>query len=67
MLFGCADIVASLSEGLTLEPGDIVATGTPSGVALGMSPQAWLKDGDLVEAEIDGIGVLRNRIRASWN
>jgi 2-keto-4-pentenoate hydratase/2-oxohepta-3-ene-1,7-dioic acid hydratase in catechol pathway len=67
MLFGCADIVASLSEGLTLEPGDIVATGTPSGVALGMSPQAWLKDGDVVEAEIDGIGVLRNRIRTSGN
>lgn len=67
MLFGCSDIVASLSEGLTLEPGDIVATGTPSGVALGMSPQAWLKDGDVVEAEIDGIGVLRNRIRALGN
>jgi 2-keto-4-pentenoate hydratase/2-oxohepta-3-ene-1,7-dioic acid hydratase in catechol pathway len=67
MLFGCANIVASLSEGLTLEPGDIVATGTPSGVALGMSPQAWLKDGDVVEAEIDGIGVLRNRICATGN
>lgn len=65
MLFGCAEIVASLSEGLTLEPGDVVATGTPSGVALGMTPQVWLKSGDVVEAEIEGVGVLRNRI-AEW-
>jgi 2-keto-4-pentenoate hydratase/2-oxohepta-3-ene-1,7-dioic acid hydratase in catechol pathway len=64
MLFGCAAIVASLSEGLTIEPGDIIATGTPSGVALGMSPQQWLKDGDVIEAEVEGIGVLRNRVRA---
>jgi 2-keto-4-pentenoate hydratase/2-oxohepta-3-ene-1,7-dioic acid hydratase in catechol pathway len=49
---------------MTLEPGDIIATGTPSGVALGMTPQRWLQDGDVVEAEIDGIGILRNRVRA---
>ena len=66
MLFGCAEIVASLSEGLTLEPGDVVATGTPSGVALGMTPQVWLKSGDIVEAEIEGIGVVRNRI-TEWS
>lgn len=66
MLFGCAEIVASLSEGLTLEPGDVVATGTPSGVALGMTPQIWLKSGDVVEAEIAGLGVLRNQIK-QWN
>jgi 2-keto-4-pentenoate hydratase/2-oxohepta-3-ene-1,7-dioic acid hydratase in catechol pathway len=66
MLFGCAEIVASLSEGLTLEPGDVVATGTPSGVALGMTPQIWLKSGDIVEAEIEGIGVVRNRI-TEWS
>jgi len=64
MLFDCGAIVASLSEGLTIEPGDIIATGTPSGVALGMLPQQWLKDGDVIEAEIAGIGVLRNRVRA---
>jgi 2-keto-4-pentenoate hydratase/2-oxohepta-3-ene-1,7-dioic acid hydratase in catechol pathway len=64
MLFDCAAIVASLSEGLTIEPGDIIATGAPSGVALGMSPQQWLKDSDVIEAEIAGIGVLRNRVRA---
>lgn len=65
LLFDCAAIVASLSEGLTIEAGDIIATGTPSGVALGMSPQKWLKDADIIEAEVEGIGVLRNRVRAS--
>jgi 2-keto-4-pentenoate hydratase/2-oxohepta-3-ene-1,7-dioic acid hydratase in catechol pathway len=62
MLFDIPSIVEQLSIGLTLELGDIVLTGTPSGVALGMSPQAWLKDGDVVEAEVEGIGVLRNRV-----
>jgi 2-keto-4-pentenoate hydratase/2-oxohepta-3-ene-1,7-dioic acid hydratase in catechol pathway len=63
MLFDCRHILAALSGGLTLEAGDIVATGTPSGVALGMTPQAWLQHGDLIEAEVEGIGVLRNRVR----
>jgi 2-keto-4-pentenoate hydratase/2-oxohepta-3-ene-1,7-dioic acid hydratase in catechol pathway len=63
MLFNCPQIVASLSAGLTLEPGDTIATGTPSGVALGMTPQAWLQDGDVVELEISGIGVLKNKVR----
>lgn len=62
MLFSVGRILASLSSGLTLEPGDVVATGTPSGVALGMEPQRWLEDGDVVEAEIEGIGTLRNRV-----
>ena len=63
MLFNCAQIVASLSAGLTLEPGDTIATGTPSGVALGMEPPAWLKDGDTVELSITGIGTLTNKVR----
>jgi len=63
MLFSCEQILASLSCGLTLHPGDMIATGTPSGVALGMTPQVWLKNGDLVEAEVEGIGVLQNRVR----
>ncbi|MGO4832646.1 fumarylacetoacetate hydrolase family protein [Rhizobiaceae sp. 2RAB30] len=63
MLFDCAAIVESLSAGMTLEPGDIITTGTPSGVGLGMSPQQWLKDGDVVEAKVAGIGVLRNVVR----
>jgi len=63
MLFNCAQIIASLSSGMTLEPGDTIATGTPSGVALGMTPQAWLKDGDVVELSITGIGTLTNKVR----
>lgn len=63
MLFSCEQILASLSCGLTLHPGDMIATGTPSGVALGMTPQIWLKNGDLVETEVEGIGVLQNRVR----
>ena len=63
LLFDCATIVSALAAGLTLLPGDIIATGTPSGVALGMTPQLWLKDGDVVEAEVEGIGVLTNRVQ----
>ncbi|MBA4788996.1 MAG: fumarylacetoacetate hydrolase family protein [Rhizobiales bacterium] len=64
LLFNVATIVSVLSQGLTLEPGDIVATGTPAGVALGMTPQRWLVDGDVVEAEVEGVGILRNTVRA---
>lgn len=64
MLFDCAHILAHLSAGLTLEPGDIVTTGTPSGVGLGLDPQIWLQDGDVVEAGIEGIGSIVNTVRA---
>lgn len=60
MLFSIPEIIAHLSAAMTLEPGDIIATGTPSGVALGMEPPGWLQVGDVVEAEVAGIGVLRN-------
>jgi 2-keto-4-pentenoate hydratase/2-oxohepta-3-ene-1,7-dioic acid hydratase in catechol pathway len=62
LLFDVPAILTHLSASLTLEPGDVIATGTPSGVALGMDPQKWLNVGDVVEAEVEGIGVLRNRI-----
>lgn len=62
MLFDVAAIVSFLCASLTLDPGDVIATGTPSGVALGMTPQLWLNVGDVVEAEIEGIGSLRNKI-----
>ncbi|MES2944801.1 MAG: fumarylacetoacetate hydrolase family protein [Pseudomonadota bacterium] len=65
MLFNCAQIVESLSSGMTLEAGDIIATGTPSGVGMGLSPQIWLRDGDVVEAGIDGIGSIVNTVRAA--
>ena len=62
LLFTVPQIIESLSASLTLEPGDVIATGTPSGVALGMTPQKWLQVGDVVEAEIEGLGRLRNRV-----
>ena len=62
MIFTVATIIEWLSKGLTLEPGDIIATGTPEGVGMGRTPQEWLQDGDVVETEVEGIGVMRNRI-----
>lgn len=64
MIFSVAALIAVLSSGMTLEPGDILATGTPEGVAMGMQPPQWLQPGDVMEAEIEGIGVLRNRVVA---
>jgi 2-keto-4-pentenoate hydratase/2-oxohepta-3-ene-1,7-dioic acid hydratase in catechol pathway len=60
MIFDIPTIIATLTKGMRLSPGDIITTGTPSGVGMGMTPQLWLKAGDVMEAEIDGIGVLRN-------
>jgi 2-keto-4-pentenoate hydratase/2-oxohepta-3-ene-1,7-dioic acid hydratase in catechol pathway len=62
MIFPVDAIIDWISRGLTLEPGDIIATGTPQGVGLGRTPPEFLKDGDLVETEVEGIGTLRNRI-----
>jgi 2-keto-4-pentenoate hydratase/2-oxohepta-3-ene-1,7-dioic acid hydratase in catechol pathway len=63
MVHKVPQIIESLSAGLTLEPGDVIATGTPSGVGYAMDPPQYLKGGDVVEAEVEGIGVLRNTIR----
>lgn len=62
MIFDIPTCIAALTRGITLEPGDIIATGTPSGVGMGMTPQQWLKAGDVMECEIEGIGVLRNPV-----
>lgn len=62
MIFSTARIIAILSEFMTLEPGDVIATGTPSGVAHAMTPPGWMKAGDRVEVEIEGIGVLENPV-----
>lgn len=63
MIFSVARIVADLSAGMTLEPGDCISTGTPQGVGDGRKPPEYLKPGDVVEAEIERIGVLRNPVR----
>ena len=60
LIFNCFDIVEYLSTAFTLEPGDVIATGTPSGVAVAMTPPRWLTPGDIVRIEIDGIGALEN-------
>lgn len=65
MIFDMPTLIASLSAGLTLEPGDIIATGTPSGVGYAMEPPVFLKHGDVVVCEIDGIGRLETPIRSS--
>lgn len=64
MIFDIPTLIASVSEGLTLEPGDIIATGTPSGVGYAMEPPQFLKDGDTVVCRIESIGDLRNSVRA---
>ncbi len=65
MIFPVHVILEFLSRGLTIEPGDIIATGTPEGVGLGRTPPEYMRDGDLMETEIEGIGTLCNRIVAS--
>ena len=64
MLFSVAALIADISIGMTLEPGDIIATGTPSGVGAGRNPQEWLWPGDVVEATVQGIGTLRHPVVA---
>ncbi|MCX8150148.1 MAG: fumarylacetoacetate hydrolase family protein [Candidatus Bathyarchaeota archaeon] len=65
MVFNVNQIIYHLSRFMTLEPCDIIATGTPSGVGMAMQPQRWLKDGDVVRIEIEGIGVLENTVEGN--
>jgi 2-keto-4-pentenoate hydratase/2-oxohepta-3-ene-1,7-dioic acid hydratase in catechol pathway len=64
MIFDIPVLIADISSGMTLEPGDIIATGTPEGVGAGMNPQEWLWPGDVVEAGVDGVGVIRHPVVA---
>jgi 2-keto-4-pentenoate hydratase/2-oxohepta-3-ene-1,7-dioic acid hydratase in catechol pathway len=64
LIFDIPAIIASFSQGTTLEAGDLIMTGTPSGVGFARTPPEFLRDGDVVECEIEGIGVLRNPVRA---
>ncbi|RUX03387.1 FAA hydrolase family protein [bacterium M00.F.Ca.ET.141.01.1.1] len=61
LIFDIPTIIATLSQGITLKSGDIIATGTPVGVGIGFDPPKYLKAGDVVRIEIDGIGTLENR------
>ena len=64
LIFNCYDIIEFLTTAFTLEPGDVIATGTPSGVGISMQPQGTLKPGDVVKVEIDGLGFIENEVIA---
>jgi 2-keto-4-pentenoate hydratase/2-oxohepta-3-ene-1,7-dioic acid hydratase in catechol pathway len=64
MIFSVAEIVAHVSQAITLEPGDLIATGTPAGVGAFRDPQVWLEPGDEVTIEIEDLGTLTNPVRA---
>lgn len=63
LLFNINDLIEDLSIVFTLEPGDIIATGTPAGVGAGRDPQEWLYDGDVIEATVEGIGTIVNTVK----
>jgi 2-keto-4-pentenoate hydratase/2-oxohepta-3-ene-1,7-dioic acid hydratase in catechol pathway len=63
LIFDIPTIIATISEGVTLRTGDVIATGTPAGVGIGFDPPRYLKDGDRVRIEIEGIGVLENPVK----
>lgn len=62
LIFGIPTLIAAISAAITLEPGDIIATGTPAGVGIGFTPPKFLKPGDRVRIEVPGIGVLENTV-----
>jgi 2-keto-4-pentenoate hydratase/2-oxohepta-3-ene-1,7-dioic acid hydratase in catechol pathway len=62
MMFPIAETLVDITQGMTLEPGDLVVTGTPSGVGFARKPPVWMKGGDTIEIEIEKVGLLRNPI-----
>jgi len=62
MIFKVPDLVSFISQVMTLEVGDVIATGTPGGVGFVRNPQVFMKPGDIVEIEVEGIGLLRNSV-----
>jgi 2-keto-4-pentenoate hydratase/2-oxohepta-3-ene-1,7-dioic acid hydratase in catechol pathway len=64
LIFDIPTLIETCSRGITLLPGDVIATGTPAGVGMGFSPPRWLKAGDVVRVEIDGLGAIENRFEA---
>jgi 2-keto-4-pentenoate hydratase/2-oxohepta-3-ene-1,7-dioic acid hydratase in catechol pathway len=65
MIFDIPTLLADISRGMTLEPGDILATGTPAGVGFARTPPEFLRPGDVMESEIEGIGAMRNHVVAA--
>ncbi len=63
LIFDVPTLIETISRSVTLSPGDVIATGTPEGVGIGFDPPRFLKDGDVVEVEISGIGAIRNTVR----
>jgi 2-keto-4-pentenoate hydratase/2-oxohepta-3-ene-1,7-dioic acid hydratase in catechol pathway len=63
MMFPIPRLITMLSSGTTLAAGTVILTGTPSGVGMARDPQVWLQDGDVVEVEVESVGVLKNRVR----
>jgi 2-keto-4-pentenoate hydratase/2-oxohepta-3-ene-1,7-dioic acid hydratase in catechol pathway len=61
LIFDIPTLIETCSRGITLLPGDVIATGTPAGVGMGLNPPQWLRDGDVVRIEIDGLGAIENR------
>ena len=62
LIFSVPFLIKTLSEGMTIQPGDVIATGTPAGVGIGMKPNVFLKAGDVIEVSVTGLGKLRNTI-----
>ena len=62
MVFSVAEIIAFLSKYMTLEPGDLILTGTPEGVIMGMKEKKWLQPGDVVKVEIENLGHTENKM-----
>jgi 2-keto-4-pentenoate hydratase/2-oxohepta-3-ene-1,7-dioic acid hydratase in catechol pathway len=62
MIFSIPRLIAYISTFSTLEPGDVIVTGTPGGVGMRREPPVWMRHGDVVEIEVEGVGVLRNPV-----
>jgi 5-carboxymethyl-2-hydroxymuconate isomerase len=62
MVFGVADLIAFISSSFTLEPGDVITTGTPAGVGVARTPPRFLRDGDVVRVEIEGLGAIEHPV-----
>jgi 2-keto-4-pentenoate hydratase/2-oxohepta-3-ene-1,7-dioic acid hydratase in catechol pathway len=62
LIFGLPKLISYISEFMTLLPGDVISTGTPFGVGLGLDPQMYLKAGDVMELGIEGLGVSRQKV-----